>query len=162
MRGTSVPVWVRRSTFVVRVGGGTKADRRWLCRGTTKDAPGLSEVQANRQKTRKPRATRIDVGVEVIDDALRDPTDHAVMWSLWLCGGRHLLALDFGTSPTGRPHKLGKKLEAAGITTALAATALLNSLSRTDRRSDNMENADHALRTISPDRRPIGCSAQID
>jgi hypothetical protein len=107
MRGTSVPVWVRRSTFVERVGGGTKADRRWLCRGTTKDAPGLREVEANRQKTRKPRATRIDVGVEVIDDALRDPTDHAVMWSLSLCGGRHLLALDLGTSPTGRPHKLG-------------------------------------------------------
>jgi hypothetical protein len=107
MRGTSVPVWVRRSTFVIRVGGGTKADRRWLCRGTTKDAPGLREVQANRQKTRKPRAARIDVGVEVIDNALRDPTDHAVMWSLSLCGGRHLLALDFGTSPTGSPHKLG-------------------------------------------------------
>jgi len=41
----------------------------------------LREVQANRQKTRKPRATRIDVGVEAIDDALRDLTDHAVMWS---------------------------------------------------------------------------------
>ena len=34
-RGTSEPVWVRRSTFVVRVGGGTKADRHWLCRGNT-------------------------------------------------------------------------------------------------------------------------------
>ena len=37
MCGTSVPLWVRRSTFGVRVGGGTKADRHWPCRGTSKD-----------------------------------------------------------------------------------------------------------------------------
>ena len=54
MCGTSEPVWVRRSTFVVRVGGGTKADRHWLCRGTTM-MPGGGEVQADRRKTEKMR-----------------------------------------------------------------------------------------------------------